>query len=249
MESSEIQTKTIPLSTNDIIGFFQNPDHFFFIDYNNSSLKKESFLTYLANMKMKCDLVNYKEIATEDRIEMLSCFLNHSYIIEVPTLKNALISILFYMRTGEMISDYMSKEEADEFILKNKEALDHASCFFDSMLLVLPSMSHEFKEQVFDKMLENNEIEVIEKTDCIGINTFALVAYPGFLDMFIGLSNQNTEIKYYKYAIDKFSYKNKKLFQIIIELESPSVLMSLFNAFSSKEEEETKYFEKLKEGA
>lgn len=249
MENNKIETKTIPLATSDIISFFENPDHFFFIDYANSSLKKESFLTYLANMKMKCDLVEYQKIPAEDRMEILSCFMNHSYAIEVPVLKNALMSILFYLRTGEIFSDYMSKEEMEEFILKNKEALDHACCFFDSMLLILPSMSHEFKEQVFDKMIEKNEIEIIEDADCIGLNTFSLIAEPNFLDMFIGLSNQETQVKYYKYAIDKFSYKNKKLFQIITELESPSVLMSLFNAFSSKEEEETKYFEKFKEGA
>lgn len=249
MDTKEIKTKTIPLSTDDIIGFFQNPDHFFFIDYINSSLKKESFLTYLANMKMKCDIINYASMPSEDRIEILSCFMNHPYAIEVPVLKEALIAILFYTRTGDMISDYMSKEEADIFIKNNKEAIEHASCFFDSMILVLPSMSHEFKEQVFDKLIEENKIEIIENANLIGINTFSLIAYPDFLDMFIGLGKEETKIKYYKYPIDKFSYKNKKLFQLIMELESPSVLMSLFNVLSSKEEEETKYFEILKEGA
>jgi hypothetical protein len=249
MENTQPEIKTIPLSTNDIIGFFQNPDHFFFINYNNSSLKKESFLTYLANMKMKCDLIDYQSIALEDRVEMLSCFLNHSYVIEVPVLKNALISLLLYTRTGEMVFDYLSKEEAEIFIKNNKEMIDHACCFFDSMILVLPSMSHEFKEKVFDKMIEENQIEIIENANSIGINTFALIACPDFLDMFIGLGQKDFQIRYYKYAIDKFSYKNKKLFQLIVELESPSVLMSLFNALSSEEEEETKYFEILKEGA
>lgn len=249
MENNKVEIKTIPLSTNDIINFFENPDHFFLIDYENSSLKKESFLTYLANMKMKCDLVDYKKISFNDRAEILSCFMNHLYIVDVPVLRNALMAVLLYERTGEMFFDYMSSEEAKEFISKNKEAISHASCFFDSMLLVLPSMSHEFKQQVFDKMIEDNDIEIVEDANCLGLNTFSLLAEPNFLDMFIGLNNKETKIKYYKYAIEKFSYKNKKLFQIIVELETPSVLMSLFNAFSSKEEQETKYFEKFKKVA
>jgi hypothetical protein len=243
-----IETKILPLSTTDIIGFFENPDHFFYVDYNNSSLKKETFLTYIANMKMKCDLINYKDISFEDRQEMMSAFINHSYVIEVPVLKNALISLLIYSRSAEMPFDFFTKEEANIFLEKNWSAIEHASSFFDSMLLVLPSMSHEFKEQVFDKMLEENLIPVIEESDLVGINVFALIAEPGFLDFFIGLNKEEPNIRYYKYPIDKFTYKNQKLFQIIINLETPSVLMSLFNIFSSKEEEETKYFEELKKG-
>lgn len=240
-----IQTKTLPLATDEIISFFENPDHFFYINYNLSSLKKETFLTYIANMKMKCDLIGYQSISFEERENLLSLFMKHSYIIEVPTLKNALASILIYSRSGEMLSDFFSKEEADSFISKYKIEIEEISSFFDSMLLIMPSMSHDFKA-VFDDSIEKGEIEIVTDPDSIGINTFSLVVIPDFIDMFIGLNNEEPKIKYYKHAIEKFSYKNKKLFQLITELENPSFLMSLFNLFSSNQDLESEYFEKLK---
>jgi hypothetical protein len=241
--------KTLPLSTEDILSFFDNQDHFFYVDYNKSSLKRESFLTYIANMKMKCDLINYKDISREDRQEMLLAFMHYGYVIEIPVLKDALVALLLYSRSGEMNFDYMTKEESDTFINSYPTEFDHISSFFDSMLLVLPSMSHEFKAEIFDKMIEDQSLPVVEQTEVIGINAFSLVAYPDFLDMFIGLSKEEPKMRYYKYAIEKFNYKNKKLFQLIAELEKPSILMSLFNMLSSKEELETEYFEKLKLGA
>lgn len=243
------EIKTLPLSTEDIIGFFDNPDHFFYVDYNKSSLKRESFLTYIANMKMKCDLIDYQNISLEDRQEMLLAFMSYGYIIEIPVLKNALVALLLYSRSGEMNFDYMSKEESDTFINSYSTELDHIASFFDSMLLVLPSMSHEFKAEVFDKMIEDKSLPVVEETEVIGINVFSLVAFPNFLDIFIGLNKVEPKMKYYKYAIEKFNYKNKKLFQLITELENPSVLMSLFNILSSNEDLETEYFNKLKIGA
>lgn len=242
----KIETKTFPLSTTDIISFFENPDHFFYIDYNGSALKKESFLTYIANMKMKCDLIDYASISFEDREEMLFAFMHYNYIVEVPALKNALASLLMYSRSGEMIFDFFSKEEADQFIEKHKTKIQEASCFFDSMLFVMPSMSHEFKEQVFNKAIEEGQVEVVEDAEAIGINTFSLIAMPDFVDIFIGLNKEELKIKYYKHAIEKFTYKNKKLFQLVTDLETPSFLMSLFNLFSSKEDLESEYFEKLK---
>jgi hypothetical protein len=244
-----IETKTLPLSTEDIVSFFDNPDHFFYVDYEKSSLKRESFLTYIANMKMKCDLINYKDISFEDRQEMLLAFMHYAYIIEMPVLKDALVALLIYSRSGEMKFDYMTAEEADKFIANYPTEIGHASSFFDSMLIVLPSMSHEFKADVFDKMIEEGSLPIVEQTEVIGINTFSLVAYPDFLDFFIGLSKTEPVMRYYKYAIEKFNYKNKKLFQLVQELERPSVLMSVFNALSSKEDLETEYFEKLKVGA
>jgi len=246
---STIETKTIPLATEDIISFFDKPDHFFYIDYVNSTLKKDNFLAYIANMKMQCDLLDYKAISSEDRIELLSSFMKYPFVIEIPTLKNALVSVLLYTRSGEMAFDYLSKEEAETFVSNHKNEIEHASCFFDSMLLVLPSMSNEFREEIFDKLVESNELELVEDPNAIGINTFLLTIYPDFLDMFIGLGKEAPKIKYYKYAIEKFNYKNKKLFQLIIGLEKPSVLMSIFNMLSSKEDLETEYFEKLKAGA
>jgi hypothetical protein len=158
-------------------------------------------------MKMKCDLIDYKDISFEDRQEMLLAFMHYAYIIEIPVLKDALVALLIYSRSGQMTFDYMTEEEAQMFLNNYPKEIEHASSFFDSMLVVLPSMSHEFKAEVFDKMIEDGVLPVIEQTEVIGINTFSLVAYPEFLDLFIGLNKAEPKMRYYKYAIEKFNYK------------------------------------------
>lgn len=246
---SEIQTKTLPLSTEDIMAFFENPETFFLIDYKNSALKGESFLTYVANMKLKCDLETYTDISFEERKALLKHYMDFSYIAEVTSLQIALVSVLFYSKKKELFFDYFNQEEMEIFIEENKEKIKIITQFFDSMLLLVPSVSLDFKEHILQPMIDSGEIETIDNHDIIGINTYGLIAFPDFIDFFIGFSQEHSEMKYFKFQIENLSYKGKKFYELIKDLSSPSILMSIYNMFSSTDSEAVSYFEKIKKDA
>jgi hypothetical protein len=246
---NDIKTKIIPFSTTEMVEFFENPDEFFYLDYNASKLKKDMFVTYLANMKIKCDLINYQSMPYEDKKELLSAFFEHMYLVDVGVLRDALVSVLMYLRTEKNLFDFFTEEEMKSFILDEKESLNVISNFFDSMLLIIPTIATEFKETVFDKLIENNEIEVVMDAAAIGLNVFGLIDYPNFIDMFIGSATEEPVIRYYKKPIENFLYKNQKFAELILNSKTPSFLISVFNLLSSTDELETNYFEALKKGA
>ena len=246
---TDIKIKTIPFSTTEMVEFFENSEEFFHLDYNESKLKKDLFVTYIANMKIKCDLVNYQSMPYEDKKELLAAFISHMYLVDVNVLRDALVSVLMYTRIEKNLFDFFTEEEMKQFITDKKEDVDVMSNFFDSMLLMIPTVSTEFKKDIFDKLIENKEIEIVKDVDAIGLNVFGLIDYPDFIDMFIGAAIEEPVMKYYEKPIENFLYKNQKFAQLILNSKKPSFLISVFNLLSSTDEEETNYFEALQKGA
>lgn len=243
------EIKSIPLSTDDLTFLFEEPEFCVTIDYNKSRLKTEAFITYITNMKIICNLTDYQSMPYADKAELLNLFATHNYPVNCDTFKYALASVLLYSRSNELSFDYFTKEEMEQYLKDNLSELDLMINFFDSMLFVLPSLSEEYKETVFIPALESGEIKTVDDIDAVGINAFGLIQVPNFIDFFIGLSKEDTQLTYYKYQIENFIYNKKSFFGLILDLKGSCLLMGLFNLLTSTDVEEVKFFEDLKNGA
>lgn len=237
------EIKTFPLSTDDIMKALEGKDVHFNVDYAKSSLKTESFVIYIANMGFSCSLVNYLDINTNDKKELLKSYAKHKHPVSCEELKFAFASVLLYSRGAGLFTDFLNEEEAKEFISENAEIVQNYSDFVDSMLITLPMLSKEFKESVVE-----GDYEEVKDPDVVGINALAIIQIPNFVELFITLNKEKEiKFKYFSHQIENSLYKDKTFFDIIIGMRGDSFLMSLFNMLSSTDKEETEYFSKLKE--
>lgn len=239
--------KTIPIPFNEISDIFLNIDKTYRLDLKNSKLKGESFVTYIANMKLKCELINDSSLEKEEKFEVLKNFLTYAYFVDCETLIDS--SLLVFLRYRNIPfqsqNSWINSEEIDEFISLNKNILENIADFYDSMLLSIPSFNMTFKKEILEPALASGEIKLIEDPNLISINVISLLKVPNFLENFISCNNQlERELKYYKYQVEKFSYDKKNLFDILMGLKDNSFILSLTNIFYSEEKEEEEILQK-----
>jgi hypothetical protein len=239
--------KTIPIPFNEISDIFLNIDKTYRLDLKNSKLKGESFVTYIANMKLKCEVINDSSLEKEEKFEVLKNFLTYAYFVDCSTFIDSLLLVFLRYRNIPFQSPnaWLTTEEIDEFISLNKELIDVAADFYDSLLLAIPSFNTKFKKEILEPSLDKGDIKLIEDPNLISINVISLLKVPNFLENFISGSDfASKELKYYKYQIEKFSYDKKNLFDILMDLKENSFILSLTNIFYSEEKEEEEILEK-----
>lgn len=238
--------KKIPMSTDEIQELFLNPEKKYIIDLRNSKLKGEAFITYIANMKMKCDLLKDLELDKNEKFEILKIFLNFNYFVDCSTLIETSSLVMLRSRGLKVNEDnsWLSIEEIDEFITSNKNLVDTIADFLDSMLIAVPSLNTSFKEHFLNPAIEDGSINNIEDPNIISVNIFGMLTIPDFLEVFLSLKNDFNKFNYYKYQIERFSYNKKTFFDIFIDLKGDSLLLSLCNAFFSEQKEESEIISK-----
>jgi hypothetical protein len=239
--------KTIPMPTDQIQELFLNPTNQYEVDLRNSKLKGESFITYIANMRMKCTLITDPELTSEEKFSTLTHFLNFNYFVDCDTLVKA--SALLMLRSRgvpiENTQTWISFEEMDEYIKLNYELITKIGNFYDSLVLAVPSFNINFKNTILDPAIESGLVEVIEDTSAVSINIFGALTIPDFLECFLAYPNESSsKLRYFKYPVERFSYNKKALSEIFRELKGGSLLLSLTHMLFSEEQHETEVLNK-----
>lgn len=246
-EDNMSSVKTIPMSTDQIQELFLNPGNSYIVDFKNSKLKGESFITYIANMRMKCTLMPDPELDQKEKFDILTQFLEFNYFVDCDTLISVAALIFLRSRGVPIINsqEWMSFEEMDEYISANSELILKISDFYDSMIIAVPSFNKDFKNSYLEPAIASGEIELIEDTNAISINTFGPLTIPDFLECFLAYPTASSKkLKYFKYPVERFSYDKKSLSEIFRILNGSSLLLSLSNAFFSEEEQEREVINK-----
>lgn len=230
MSETKQNIKTAPLSTDDLIHLFENPGEVITLDYTNSQVKDDLFLTYVGNLKLECHLVGHEQLSFEEREKLLNMFIESKYTLEIITLKDAFASVFL----GPEFSNYFTEEELVQYIERNKKDLEELKKFYYSMLIMIPSISNDFKELFLEPEIEKGVIAENDEVDLIGPNAYNMTFYPNFIDLFIGSCDQEYPLTYYKHVIETYQYKNKSFFTLLTEETAPS-LMGVFNFFFNEE--------------
>ena len=83
LQRKKIMINTIvPIELKDLKKYFEDKTQSYQIDYLNSKLKGAQFLTYLSNLDIPCDLVNYDN-------DLLKEYFETSMLVNIPTLEKA----------------------------------------------------------------------------------------------------------------------------------------------------------------
>lgn len=226
---------TAPIPTQKLLELFANPELSFTIDYPASLLKNEVFIDYSANSNVRCSLVGLDKMSYNERAELLNCWIDARMISEISTLKDALVSV--FLGTP---CEYFTAPEIEKFRSENAEILDDIAKFYNSMLIMIPSISVEFKEHLLNEDIKNGHIEELDGTDHITPNIYSLVFYPNFIDLFLGANEKQYPLAYYKGVIETYFYKDKSFFELMTEEATAPNLIAIFNYFFAENAEETK---------
>lgn len=229
------ELKKLPLSTDDLIKLFENPEEVLDIDYKNSTIKGQAFLTYLANVKINCNLKNIEDLSFEEKEELLNLFIDSKYVMEISTLKKALFSCFLDFKD----SDYFTSEQFEKYIKNNISRLEEIAQFYYSMLIMIPSISNEFKEHILEPEIKEGKIKEVDGTDIITPNIYSLVFYPNFIDLFIGSIEKEYPLTYYRGVLETYQYKNKSFYGLLFEGETFPNLIAFFNYFFTEDAEKS----------
>ncbi|RLA63447.1 MAG: hypothetical protein DRQ88_12425 [Epsilonproteobacteria bacterium] len=233
--------KALPMKTQEVMEFFQNPDEIIEVDLENSSLQGEVFVTYITNMRMKTTLVGG---TSQQKLDLLIPYLTSAYTTNCkPLLEGGIDLLLSYRGIEPLYNTWLPAKDLEDFAKNHKEDLDPISEFLDSLVCCIPSFNTKYKKSVFDKEIEQGNIEVITDASIIGPNILGLLQEPNFFEIFV--SSGVTVKKYYKHQFEVMRFNNKGLFDIVSARDS--LLMPILDLLSEPTEESIEILKKHSE--
>jgi len=217
-----------PISIEDLKKYFVDKSTFFVIDYSNSNIKNEKLLTYISNLDIPCDI---KFSNQEQLKEMIGCYLKSNFIVSLPSLENAVISLLLQHK------GIVEKTEQD-FLIEYKDQLDLWTNKLESMALYNMYIINEesFKKWVIDDHEEDSS------SSLEGVNFISLLKNADFYNFY---KNMITVPKYYSCYFNEYIFKGQNLYSFWANENNPMFLLTW--GISSGEIDPTQYVNILKE--
>ena len=209
LSTDKVISCTVPIEINKLQEYFNDKEYRFEINYNNSSLQKKEFLTYLSNLEIPSDLISPIQLSYEIKSSLLYEYMVFPAITLISTLNLAVSSIIFRAK-GYDLKDaypnpYFSEKEADLFIEQNNEVIQKWITFLDSCTIYAQKSIPELNEMDF----LTGGIETIEDRNYIGHNIVNLFSLDFFFHNYY--SKELGTLYYFKYQFDDRMFKGLDL--------------------------------------
>ena len=209
LSTDKVISCTVPIEINKLQEYFNDKEYRFEINYNNSSLQKKEFLTYLSNLEIPSDLVSPVQLSYEIKSLLLYEYMVLPAITLISTLNLAVSSVIFRAK-GYDLKDaypnpYFSEKEADLFIEQNNEVIQKWITFLDSCTIYAQKSIPELNEMDF----LTGGIETIEDRNYIGHNVVNLFSLDFFFHNYY--SKELGTLYYFKYQFDDRMFKGLDL--------------------------------------
>lgn len=183
---------TAPIEISELKKYFINKDTYFIVDYSNSQLKGQRLLTYIGNLDLPLDLVNFDE-------EFLKDYLYTSSLTNIPSVELEIIKILFNYKGINKQAKY------DSFCSSNTDILDKWWSKLDSLSLFNMKIVNIPEFDQFVSSFEENSTN-----DPEGINFVSLLKHSEFYEWFLFVDN--TKLKNYSSLFNEYLFKGKNLY-------------------------------------
>lgn len=212
METQEIEIKhaKVPFTIEEMIEYFLNKNKFYIINYKDSELKGNRFLSYVGNLEIPFE-INYIGVSKEEKFELVLEFLKSRNIIKLGSLALTSAEILLRYRglsnlkisTNPIFSD----SEFNDFIKENEEIISKWTTFVLSTNLFMLTTVKELNEGYNFK----EGFKEIEDANYIGQNIVQLFSVPSFMEAFFSLPIDR-EIFFFKHQFEDYMFKGNNLF-------------------------------------
>ncbi len=204
---SKLREVTVPLPIESIKEFFVDKEIKFLVDYENSKIKDQVFLTYVSNLDIPIDIKD--NIEQETLFKLIDCYMTVKTITDIPFLNSIVSQIILAAAGSKDAADngYLSNEQLDEFISNRREIISVWMAFFNSLPLFVMSTFNELNEK--EKFAESNDI--IDDTDIVGLNVVNLIKQDIMLEFF----TQQIDAKqfWFKQQFESYMFKGKGLYE------------------------------------
>ncbi len=224
LESKDIRRVTVPLGVEQMKEFFTNKNLLYFVDYSKSSLKGVVFLTYLSNLDLPFE-VDLENSTFEEKEGLLVSYMTARNITKSKVMSFNLASLLLKNRgvdINQVFDDLIfTDEESSQFIENNKELITKWNTFLESTILFSITSMEEL-----DKKLEIEEnYEVVNDPQYLGLNVVNLFSIPSFMELFFSAPSKG-ELKFFKPQFEETMFRGKNLYAYFNVDEN-----SVFHAF------------------
>lgn len=211
IDQANFRHVTVPLEIDSIKEFFQNKELFFLIDYTQSKIKGNMFLTYISNMDLPCEIL-FLKASKEEKFELLKIYMETRNLNNSNSLKLAAAQVMLESNgfdTTQMLDNPgFSRAECLEFINANQTIIQKWDTFIrSSMIYMLTSMkdieeSYQFK----------NQFKLVDDAHYLGNNVVQLFSVPSFLEFYIS-KQSTTEICYFKQQFEEYMFRGKNFYE------------------------------------
>lgn len=201
---------TVPLEIESIKEFFQNKELFFLIDYTQSKIKGNMFLTYISNMDLPCEIL-FLKASKEEKFELLKIYMETRNLNNSNSLKLAAAQIMLefngFDTTQILDNPGFSREECQEFIQTHLSMIQRWDTFIrSSMIFMLTSMKDIEENYQF-----KNQFKQIDDVNYLGNNVVQLFSVPSFLEFYLS-KKTDTELFYFKQQFEEYMFRGKNFF-------------------------------------
>jgi hypothetical protein len=205
---SKVREVTVPLPIEHIKEFFQDKEIEFLVDYENSKIKDQVFLTYISNLDIPMDIKVNENFDKESLFKLIDHYMTVKTITNIPFLNSLARQIILTAAGSKAGSEgYLSTDQLQEYISTRKDTIAIWLAFFNSIPLFLISTFKELNEEL--KVQET--YDVIDDIDAVGLNIVNLLTNEFMADFF------TTEVAieksfWFKQQFESYMFKGKSLY-------------------------------------
>ena len=199
-ENFEIDETVVPISIDNLKKYFENKNIKFLIDYDNSNLKDDKFLTYIGNLDIPCDIKI--DLSNDEHLKLIKQYMNAKTIVNLPSLEKEVLEICL-----EAADFGFEEKKYEKFIEDNTEIISTWLDIFRSM-----GLYNTFTMADKENKLKENYVLLHEKktTDRVAINFVNLLKYEDTCLLFQCLPEE--KLYYYEDFFNEYLFNGNNLF-------------------------------------
>ena len=208
--AENIRNVGVPLAIDQIKEFFENKSLFFLVDYSQSKIKGNMFLTYLSNLDLPFEII-LKDAPKQEVFDLIKTYMETRNQSTSDVLRLTVADILLTHKGVDtenwLQNRVLTKEDAKEFISQNLELIKKWDTFLSSTMVFLIKSFPALDEKL--KVAE--AFQHIKDPNYIGSNVVQLFSIPGFLELFFA-AKYDGQLFYFDAQFDELMFKGKNLF-------------------------------------
>jgi hypothetical protein len=205
-----------------ITGEIDSPE----VSYKESTLKDKNFITYFSNLKYKTINIDFTDVSTEHKKELLIEYIKHNSTANIEQLLITLIKVTFYQRGYDLSlvdksksdGNYLQKSiltnsEIKQFVQENQQLVKTLCEVLDGTLLYAIKNLTAYKQELGDFITNNI---VVDKQE-VGKTFVNLFQNESFNSHYYASTPNFNDIKYFEFYFDRPIYSGKTLMSHITE--------------------------------
>lgn len=211
IDENNIRQVTLPIPAESLREYFGNKDLFFIVNYSQSKLKGDAFLTYLTNLNIPCDVKFDTPLSYETYSEALLAYMNQNSIVNTAGLHVMAAEMLLvakglpYERSPYALP--IGEEIVRRFIDENKELIDKWLHFLDSTQVFALSAISALNRHYQPK----DRFPNVDDKNYIGRNVAMMYCMPDFIGIYFAIEGAKYKMSYFTQQFEQFMFKNDRL--------------------------------------